>query len=64
MKIIHDNGYSEEEKLIYKSLVNSNTVQSLYIILQAMENLHISFGEKDNENNASNFCLEAEGTTN
>jgi guanine nucleotide-binding protein G(i) subunit alpha len=61
MKIIHDNGYSEEQKLAYRSLVNSNTIQNLFIILQAMDTLNITFGKEDNAAIAQNFSVQAEG---
>ncbi|XP_076824809.1 guanine nucleotide-binding protein G(i) subunit alpha-like isoform X2 [Clavelina lepadiformis] len=44
MKIIHEDGYSEDECLQYKAVVYSNTVQSLITIIKAMDNLKIDFG--------------------
>jgi hypothetical protein len=32
MKIIHDNGYSLEERELFKSVVFCNTIQSLFVI--------------------------------
>ena len=43
MKILHLNGFDEEEKLKYKSLVYSNTIESLNVILEAMNVLKIQF---------------------
>uniref|UniRef100_A0A8C6U0V6 Guanine nucleotide binding protein (G protein), alpha inhibiting activity polypeptide 2a n=1 Tax=Neogobius melanostomus TaxID=47308 RepID=A0A8C6U0V6_9GOBI len=43
MKIIHEDGYSEEECKQYKAVVYSNTIQSIVTILKAMDNLKISF---------------------
>ncbi len=34
MKIIHDNGYSLEERELFKSVVFCNTIQSLFVILK------------------------------
>ena len=41
MKILHLNGFDQEEKLKYKSLVHSNTIESLNVILEAMNSLQI-----------------------
>ena len=43
MRIIHCNGYSREERLEYKPIVCSNTIESLHSILYAMKNLRIEF---------------------
>ncbi|XP_048403441.1 guanine nucleotide-binding protein G(i) subunit alpha-2 isoform X2 [Stegostoma tigrinum] len=45
MKIIHEDGYSEEECRQYKAVVYSNTIQSIMAIIKAMGNLKIDFGE-------------------
>uniref|UniRef100_H2YCJ1 Uncharacterized protein n=1 Tax=Ciona savignyi TaxID=51511 RepID=H2YCJ1_CIOSA len=47
MKIIHEDGYSEEECLQYKAVVYSNTLQSLITIVRAMGNLKIDFGSPE-----------------
>ena len=60
MKIIHDNGYSEEEKILFKMLAHSNAIQSLFIILSNMDLLNISYKDKDVENLANDFCQNAE----
>ena len=41
MKILHLNGFDQEEKLKYKSLVHGNTIESLNVILEAMNSLQI-----------------------
>ena len=43
MKIIHDNGFSEEEKVMFRMLAHSNAIQSLYIILSNMDLLNITY---------------------
>ncbi|XP_065676189.1 guanine nucleotide-binding protein G(o) subunit alpha isoform X4 [Hydra vulgaris] len=53
MKIIHDNGFSEEEVLRYKSIIFSNTVMSLISILRAMEKLNIWFGDEARQKDSS-----------
>ncbi|CAB0039577.1 unnamed protein product [Trichogramma brassicae] len=45
MKIIHETGYSVEECNQYKSVVYSNTIQSLITIIRAMESLQIKFAD-------------------
>jgi guanine nucleotide-binding protein subunit alpha len=39
MKLIHDNGYSKEEKESFKEIIFSNTIQSMKVILEAMERI-------------------------
>lgn len=46
-RIIHEDGYSEEECKQYKAVVYSNTLQSLITIVRAMGNLKIDFGHDD-----------------
>lgn len=43
MRIIHCNGYMEEDCLKYKSIVYSNAIESLFSILLAMRTLGIEF---------------------
>ncbi|KAI5095051.1 guanine nucleotide-binding protein G(k) subunit alpha, partial [Silurus meridionalis] len=45
MKIIHEDGYSEEECKQYKVVVYSNTIQSIIAIIRAMGRLKIDFGD-------------------
>jgi guanine nucleotide-binding protein G(o) subunit alpha len=45
MKIIHMNGFTKEEFIPYRSVVYSNTVQSMGAIVQAMTNFQIQFDE-------------------
>nr|7WY0_A Chain A, Engineered G alpha 13 subunit [Homo sapiens] len=45
MRIIHVNGYSEEECKQYKAVVYSNTIQSIIAIIRAMGRLKIDFGD-------------------
>ncbi|XP_035512427.1 guanine nucleotide-binding protein G(i) subunit alpha-like isoform X2 [Morone saxatilis] len=45
MKIIHEDGYSEEECKQYKVVVYSNTIQSIMAIIRAMGQLKIDFGD-------------------
>uniref|UniRef100_A0A9J8CBR5 Adenylate cyclase-inhibiting G alpha protein n=1 Tax=Cyprinus carpio carpio TaxID=630221 RepID=A0A9J8CBR5_CYPCA len=45
MKIIHEDGYSDEECKQYKVVVYSNTIQSIIAIIRAMGHLKIDFGD-------------------
>ena len=40
MKIIHGNGYSEQERRLYRTVVVCNTIQSLTTILKVNVNGH------------------------
>ncbi|KAL9547540.1 hypothetical protein MBANPS3_006115 [Mucor bainieri] len=41
MKLIHDGGYSQEERDEFKEIIYSNTVQSMHVILEAMEKMQV-----------------------
>ena len=49
MKLIHDNGYSQEEREAYREIIFSNTIQSMRVILEAMQNMGIPLGKMENE---------------
>ena len=49
MKLIHDNGYSNEEKLAFKEIIFSNVIQSMKVILDAMKMLNIALANSSNE---------------
>ena len=49
MKIIHQNGFTSEERMEYRPLVYSNTIQSLVDILRAITKLGIAFSQEDRE---------------
>ena len=46
-RIIHENGYSQEECLQYRPVVYSNAIQSMIAIIRAMGQLKIDFGHPD-----------------
>ena len=48
MKLIHDSGYSKEDREAYKEIIFSNTVQSMRVILEAMKNMDIPIGRESN----------------
>ncbi|KAJ3158459.1 guanine nucleotide-binding protein subunit alpha [Irineochytrium annulatum] len=49
MKLIHDNGYNNDEREAFKEIIFSNTVQSMRVILEAMQNMGINLGNPANE---------------
>lgn len=49
MTLIHGSGYSQQEKEAFKEIIFSNTVQSMRVILEAMQNMNIELGNGDNE---------------
>lgn len=49
MKLIHDNGYSVEEREAFKEIIFSNTVQSMRVILEAMASMGIRLSQPENE---------------
>ncbi|KAI9273014.1 guanine nucleotide-binding protein subunit alpha [Phascolomyces articulosus] len=53
MKLIHDDGYSLDEREAFKEIIFSNTVQSMRVILEAMDDMGVSFTEVDNQHHAA-----------
>jgi len=51
MKILHKNGFSEKERQTFKPVVYANTIQSMFAIVKAMEQLQISYENPDNADN-------------
>ena len=54
-RIIHEQGYTQEECLSYKPIIYSNTIQSLMAIIKAMQQLNISFGDADRSVTINSF---------
>ncbi|KAI8099860.1 G-alpha protein [Halteromyces radiatus] len=52
MKLIHDGGYTPEERESFKEVIFSNTIQSMKVTLEAMHRLCIDFTNPHNEFNA------------
>jgi guanine nucleotide-binding protein subunit alpha len=48
MRLLSKGSYSEEEKRTFKPIIFSNVVYSMKTLGQAMQQLHISFGNPDN----------------
>ncbi|KAJ1917730.1 guanine nucleotide-binding protein subunit alpha [Mycoemilia scoparia] len=57
MKLIHDGGYSREERESFKEIIFSNSIQSMRVILEAMDALEISLF-KDESQVYANIILE------
>ncbi|CAG8905712.1 unnamed protein product [Penicillium salamii] len=49
MKLIHEGGYSRDERESFKEIIYSNTVQSMRVILEAMESLELPLEDARNE---------------
>ncbi|KAI8070401.1 guanine nucleotide-binding protein subunit alpha [Gongronella butleri] len=48
MKLIHDEGFSQDERVAYIDIIYSNTIQSMRVILEAMEYLDIPLADAQN----------------
>lgn len=46
MKLIHEGGYSRDERENFKEIIFSNTVQSMRVILEAMESLELPLDDQ------------------
>lgn len=53
MKLIHDGGYSQEERDAYREIIFSNTVQSMRVIIEAMVQLGIPLTQEKNAEHAA-----------
>jgi hypothetical protein len=62
MKILHRNGFTQNEYLEYKSIVFSNTIESLKSILLAMNALHIQYADSERKHDAKRFFVQTEKT--
>ncbi|CDH50559.1 g-protein complex alpha subunit [Lichtheimia corymbifera JMRC:FSU:9682] len=49
MKLIHDGGYTPEERESFKEVIFSNTIQSMRVTMEAMHDLGIPFRNPENE---------------
>ncbi|ORZ02567.1 guanine nucleotide binding protein, alpha subunit [Syncephalastrum racemosum] len=53
MKLIHDDGYSLDEREAFKEIIFSNTVQSMRVILEAMDDMGISLAHSEYQHHAA-----------
>lgn len=49
MKLIHEGGYSADERESFKEIIFSNAVQSMRVILEAMESMELALADPSNE---------------
>ncbi|KAI8381194.1 heterotrimeric G protein alpha subunit B [Radiomyces spectabilis] len=61
MKLIHDGGFTREERLAYRTVIFSNTIQSMRVILEAMQERGIALSNPSK--NGSCFDLIARQPT-
>ncbi|KAK9459117.1 guanine nucleotide binding protein, alpha subunit [Lipomyces oligophaga] len=47
MKLIHEGGYSRDERLAFRAVIYTNTIQSMKVIIEAMDVLQISLANPD-----------------
>uniref|UniRef100_A0A1I7UMX9 Guanine nucleotide-binding protein G(K) subunit alpha n=1 Tax=Caenorhabditis tropicalis TaxID=1561998 RepID=A0A1I7UMX9_9PELO len=52
MRIIHDVGYTTEERKVFRGVVYGNIILSLNALIKAMEQLKIEWGTQDHESDA------------
>jgi len=57
MKLIHQGSYSEDERESYKEIIYSNTVQSMHVILDAMEMMGISLANPSQNQERANTVM-------
>jgi guanine nucleotide-binding protein subunit alpha len=48
MKLIHDGGYTTEERESFKEVIFSNTIQSMRVTLEAMDMMGLQFQRPEN----------------
>jgi guanine nucleotide-binding protein G(i) subunit alpha len=48
MTVLYGKGYSEQDRLSYREIVFSNVVQSMKVVMDAMDSLGIQFQNPDN----------------
>eukprot|EP01121_Diplochlamys_sp_Union-15-3_P000634 TRINITY_DN1053_c0_g1_i1.p1 TRINITY_DN1053_c0_g1~~TRINITY_DN1053_c0_g1_i1.p1 ORF type:complete len:356 (+),score=62.55 TRINITY_DN1053_c0_g1_i1:109-1176(+) len=61
MKIIHKEGFSEEERIGYKSVIFNNTFNAMKTIVQAANDLQIKIKSKTNRSIAAKFLDDDNG---
>lgn len=52
MKLIHEGSYTQEERESYLEIILSNTIQSMHVLLDAMEMMGIALQNPDNNSRA------------
>jgi guanine nucleotide-binding protein G(i) subunit alpha len=49
MKLIHDGGFGQEEREAYKEIIFNNAIQSIVVLLEAMDSLGIQLKDANNQ---------------
>lgn len=49
MKLIYDGGFTSEEREAYKEIIYNNSIQSIHVLLEAMESLGIPLADPKNQ---------------
>ena len=49
MKLIYDGGFTQEEREAYREIIYNNAIQSIYVLLEAMETLGIPLANPENQ---------------
>ena len=63
MRVIHGNGYSQNECMTYRPVVYSNAIESLFAILHAMKTLGIQFWDPCRLDDVQHLCQITETST-
>lgn len=58
MKLIHEGSYSRDERESFKEIIYSNTVQSMRVILEAMESLELPLEDQRTEYHAQTVFIQ------
>ncbi|KAI9021026.1 G protein alpha subunit [Phycomyces nitens] len=58
MKLIHDGGFSPDERMNYREIIYSNTIQSMSVIVEAMETLGIQLENPANRGHKENIKVQ------
>ena len=62
IRIIHGNGYTKEDCMQYTSIIYTNTIQSMFSIIQAMKQLKIEFNNPARLGDVNQFLGKITGT--
>jgi hypothetical protein len=62
MRLIYSQGFSKSEKEEWRAIIFNNILSAFKVILDAMEELGIEFGNKDNDVSAILECKTAFST--
>ncbi|KAI7898060.1 G protein alpha subunit [Cokeromyces recurvatus] len=58
MKLIHDGGFSKDEREAYKEIIFSNAIQSIHVLLESMQDLGISLGDPQRNQGFFEFIMQ------